>query len=166
MKKINPKVLLNQKNYNEAFEQWKNKNFPVPSLEYQVIFSCIYEAAKGVIRSSVIKYDNEADDKALDLTIKIMERDEIGRHYKIESLGAYLGVCKLEFTISEKVQFYDKQESYEVILESGYDAPQEEAKEEKLDKTYYQIEDAGKIKNYTIEEIKNPDKLFEILFRL
>lgn len=180
-------MLLNQKNYNEAFQQWKDKGFPVPSLEYQVIFNCIYEAAKGVIRSSVKHYDDEADDKAMQLTIKIIERDEIGKHYYIESLGAYLGVCKLEFTISEKVQFYDKQESYEVILENGYDTPQEEELEERLDKTFYAIDDNfepefitneegekvknpkydyTKIKQYSIEDIKNPDKNLSILMRI
>lgn len=166
MKKINPKVLENQNKYNDAFNRWKASGYPVPSADYQIIFNCIYEAAKGVIRSSVVKWDDEADGKALDLTFKIIERDEIGKHYKIDSLGAYLGVCKLEFTISKKVQFYDKQRSYEEIIEKGYDAPEEEKKEDILDKTFYAIEDEGKIKNYKIEDIKNPDTLFEILFRM
>lgn len=188
MKKINPQVLINQNNYNEAFEQWKNKGFPVPSQEYQVIFNCIYEASKGVIRGGVKHYDDEADDKAIELTLKIMQRDEIGKHYKIDSLGAYLGVCKLEFTVSAKVQEIDKTQSYEVMLENGYDKPQEENKEDIIDLTYYQIDhndcpkyltpedeennivnpayDANNIKNYKISDIQNPDTLFEILFRL
>lgn len=166
MKKINPQVLINQNNYDEAFELWKSKGFPVPSREYQVIFNCIYEAAKGVIRSSVKHFDDEADGKALDLTFKIIERDEIGKHYKIDSLGAYLGVCKLEFTISKKIQFYDKLQSYDALLDNGFDCEQKETKEEILSKTYYEITDGEVVKNYPISDIQNPDKLFEILFRL
>lgn len=113
MKKINPKVLENQNKYNAAFDRWKSVGYPVPSADYHIIFNCIYETCKGVIRSSVKKWDDEADDKAIELASLIVERDEIKKHYKIDSLGAWAGVCKLGITISKKTQFYDKQRSYE-----------------------------------------------------
>lgn len=67
------------------------------------------------------------------------------------------------------------------MVENGYDGTEEESTEEKLDKTYYSIDnnncskyledntinpqyDEKKIKQYKIDDIKDPDKLFEILF--
>lgn len=162
MKKIDPRVLKNQKKYNEAFDRWKSENFPIGSNDYNIIFNCILEAAKNKVLSKVKFFDDEALGKATDLTILIMQRDEIQKHKKIESLGAFLDLPLLQFTINKQLQFNDKLESYENNLENGYDVGVSDEPEEKL----YLILEKERYTVLPADWLKDPTKAWEFLFRV
>ena len=98
--------LLQQKRYNEAFDIWEHKGYDINCNEYKVIFDCIYQAcrnkAKAMLKQKV--FINDIEDKALDCTILIMQRHEIGRHVKIESLGAYVEGPLMNFIWGKKAK--------------------------------------------------------------
>lgn len=102
--------LLQQKRYNEAFDIWEHKGYDINCSEYKVIFDCIYQAcrnkAKAMLKQKV--FINDIEDKALDCTILIMQRHEIGRHVKIGSLGAYVEGPLMNFIWGKKAKENDR----------------------------------------------------------
>lgn len=104
-------ILEQQQKYNKAFESWEKKGFVKDCSEYKVIFDCIYKAcmnvSKSMLKSKV--YIDDVADKALDCTLLIMDRHELQRHVKIESLGAYVKYPLMNFLWSKSVKRIDKE---------------------------------------------------------
>ncbi|MCQ2082520.1 MAG: hypothetical protein MJZ11_12770 [Lachnospiraceae bacterium] len=181
----------NEQEFQTAFTEWEKSNY-TDNKSYDVMFSCMNFAAQNLIKSKLTKKVYiDIEEKSLDLTCLVFERDIVTHHKRPQKLSSYLYLPMLGILYNHQLQHEEKMKSYEYIVSEGKEASEtkkesyleEYEKPEKVYVVYDRVytpsdkkltkeekfeklkeRESVKVENVlTEEDIKNPDTVMKLL---